>query len=107
MRRALLLPFTFRPWRDLRYLTLGLFSGVVAFGLLLIGPLAGTVLLITPFGVPMLLLGLWLCRWWSNVERRRAALAGLWVPPAIEEVKNASRWNRAVPAFERVSKWAG
>ena len=31
----------------------------------------------------------------------RAALAGLWVPPAIEEVKNASRWNRAVPAFER------
>jgi hypothetical protein len=43
----------------------------------------------------------------SDVDRAiRAAFEALWVPPPVEEVKNASRWNRAAPAFERVSKRA-
>jgi signal transduction histidine kinase len=105
MRRALLLPFTFRPWRDLRYLTLGLFSGIVAFGLLIIGPLAGTVLIITPLGVPMLLLGLWLCRWWSNVERRRAALAGLWVPVSRRRWNEGGILRRTLAAVRDPMTW--
>jgi hypothetical protein len=44
----------------------------------------------------------------GDVDRAiRSALVGLWVPPPVEEVKNSSRWNRATPQFERVSKRAG
>ena len=43
----------------------------------------------------------------GDVDRAiRQALVGLWVPPATEEVKASSRWDRAAPAFERVSKRA-
>jgi hypothetical protein len=43
----------------------------------------------------------------GDVDRAiRAAFVGLWTPPPVEEVKNASRWNRSMPAFERVSKRA-
>jgi hypothetical protein len=43
----------------------------------------------------------------GDVDRAiRAALVGLWVPPPVEEVKNASRWNRSVAGFERISKAA-
>ena len=31
---------------------------------------------------------------------------GLWTPPAIEEFQRPPRWDRATPAFERVSKRA-
>ena len=30
------------------------------------------------------------------------ALIGLWVPPPVEEVKNASRWNRPTLGFDRI-----
>jgi hypothetical protein len=36
----------------------------------------------------------------------RRAFEALWVPPPDEATKNASRWTRATPAFERVSKRA-
>jgi hypothetical protein len=36
----------------------------------------------------------------------RTAWVGLWTPPAIEEIQRPSRWQRAVPAFERMSKGA-
>jgi hypothetical protein len=36
----------------------------------------------------------------------RAALVGLWVPPAFEEARGTSRWDRDRPSFERVSKRA-
>ena len=36
--------------------------------------------------------------------RRPSALVGLWTPPAIEEFQRPPRWDRATPAFERVSK---
>jgi hypothetical protein len=43
----------------------------------------------------------------GDVDRAiRQALVGLWIPPAIEEVKASSRWDRAAPTFERVSKRA-
>jgi hypothetical protein len=43
----------------------------------------------------------------GDVDRAvRQALVGLWVPPATEEVLRPSRWDRAAPAFERVSKGA-
>jgi hypothetical protein len=43
----------------------------------------------------------------GDVDRAvRAALIGLWVPPFDLEVPRPSRWQRAVPAFERVSKQA-
>jgi hypothetical protein len=44
----------------------------------------------------------------GDVDRAiRAAFEALWVPPPVEETKASSRWNRAAPAFERVSKRAG
>jgi hypothetical protein len=43
----------------------------------------------------------------GDVDRAiRAAFEALWVPPPDEATKNSSRWNRAVPAFERISKQA-
>jgi hypothetical protein len=43
----------------------------------------------------------------GDVDRAvRAALVGLWTPPAIEEVLRPPRWARGTPAFERVSKGA-
>ena len=43
----------------------------------------------------------------GDVDRAiRQALVGLWVPPATEEVKASSRWDRAAPTFNRVSKRA-
>lgn len=43
----------------------------------------------------------------GDVDRAiRAALVGLWIPPAIEEVRAASKWDQAMPRFERVSKAA-
>ncbi len=33
-------------------------------------------------------------------------LVGLWTPPTIEEFQRRPRWDRATPAFERVSKRA-
>ena len=43
----------------------------------------------------------------GDVDRAvRQALVGLWVPPAFEEVRGSSRWDRARPEFERVSKRA-
>jgi hypothetical protein len=43
----------------------------------------------------------------GDVDRAvRAALVGLWTPPAIEEVLRPSRWDRGAPRFERVSKGA-
>ena len=44
----------------------------------------------------------------GDVDRAiRQALVGLWIPPAIEEVRGVSRWDQAKPKFERVSKRAG
>jgi hypothetical protein len=41
----------------------------------------------------------------GDVDRAvRQALVGLWTPPAIEEFQRLPRWDRATPAFERVSK---
>ena len=37
----------------------------------------------------------------------RAALVGLWVPPAIEEVRAVPRWDRNTPGFERASRRVG
>ena len=31
---------------------------------------------------------------------------GLWVPPPVEEVKNASRWNRPTLGFDRIKATA-
>jgi hypothetical protein len=43
----------------------------------------------------------------GDVDRAvRAALIGLWTPPATEEVLRPSRWDRGAPRFERVSKGA-
>jgi hypothetical protein len=43
----------------------------------------------------------------GDVDRAiRQALVGLWIPPAIEEVKSSSRWDRSDASFERVSKQA-
>ena len=43
----------------------------------------------------------------GDVERAvRQALVGLWTPPAIEEFQRPPRWDRATPAFERVSQQA-
>src|SRR6516162_6279450 len=43
----------------------------------------------------------------GDVDRAvRQALVGLWTPPAIEEFQRPPRWDRATPAFERVSKRA-
>jgi hypothetical protein len=43
----------------------------------------------------------------GDVDRAiRAALVGLWVPPPVDEVKNASRWHRNDAGFERISKAA-
>ena len=39
----------------------------------------------------------------GDVDRAvRQALIGLWVPPPVEEVKNASRWNRPTLGFDRI-----
>ena len=39
----------------------------------------------------------------GGVDRAvRQALIGLWVPPPVEEVKNASRWNRPTLGFDRI-----
>ena len=43
----------------------------------------------------------------GDVDRAiRQALIGLWIPPATEEVKASSRWDRASPKFEQASKRA-
>ena len=43
----------------------------------------------------------------GDVDRAiRQALIGLWIPPAIEEVRGVTRWDQARPKFERVSKRA-
>jgi hypothetical protein len=43
----------------------------------------------------------------GDVDRAiRQALIGLWIPPATEEVKASSRWDRPKPRFEKVSKQA-
>jgi hypothetical protein len=43
----------------------------------------------------------------GDVDRAvRQALAGLWTPPAIEELRTSSRWDRDTPRFERASKRA-
>jgi hypothetical protein len=43
----------------------------------------------------------------GDVDRAiRQALVGLWIPPAIEEVRAVSRWDSNAPRFERVSKRA-
>ena len=43
----------------------------------------------------------------GDVDRAiRQALIGLWIPPAIEEVRAVSRWDQVNPKFERVSKRA-
>jgi hypothetical protein len=43
----------------------------------------------------------------GDVDRAiRAALVGLWIPPAIEEVRAVSRWDRGDATFDRVSKMA-
>ena len=43
----------------------------------------------------------------GDVDRAvRQALVGLWTPSAIEEFQRPPRWDRATPAFERVSKRA-
>ena len=38
----------------------------------------------------------------GDVDRAVRALIGLWVPPLVEEVKNASRWNRPTLGFDRI-----
>jgi hypothetical protein len=41
----------------------------------------------------------------GDVDRAlRAALVGLWVPPAIEETRVPPRWARATPRFDMASK---
>jgi hypothetical protein len=43
----------------------------------------------------------------GDVDRAvRQALVGLWEPPAIEELRVLSRWDRATRAFERASRRA-
>jgi hypothetical protein len=43
----------------------------------------------------------------GDVDRAvRAAFESLWTPPPVEEVRNASRWNRSTLGFDRVSKRA-
>jgi hypothetical protein len=43
----------------------------------------------------------------GDVDRAiRAALVGLWIPPATEEVRAVTRWHRSDASFERVSKQA-
>jgi hypothetical protein len=43
----------------------------------------------------------------GDVDRAiRAALVGLWVPPADAEQRAVPRWNRSAPKFEQVSKQA-
>lgn len=43
----------------------------------------------------------------GDVDRAiRAAIAGLWVPPPMPELRTPPRWHRATPGFERVSKRA-
>jgi hypothetical protein len=43
----------------------------------------------------------------GDVDRAiRQGLIGLWIPPATEEVKSSSRWDRTAPRFERISKRA-
>lgn len=43
----------------------------------------------------------------GDVDRAiRAALVGLWVPPADAEQRAVPRWNCNAPKFERVSKQA-
>jgi hypothetical protein len=43
----------------------------------------------------------------GDIDRAlRAALFGLWTPPAITELR-PSRWDRAAPAFDRTPKRAG
>jgi hypothetical protein len=36
----------------------------------------------------------------------REGILGLWIPPAIEEVRGVTRWDQAKPKFDRVSKMA-
>ena len=39
-------------------------------------------------------------------SRHPAGAVGLWIPPAIEEVRGTSRWDRSAASFEKVSKAA-
>jgi hypothetical protein len=43
----------------------------------------------------------------GDVDRAiRQALVGLWVPPAVAEVRTPARWSRNTPRFERASRRA-
>jgi hypothetical protein len=43
----------------------------------------------------------------GDVDRAiRQALVGLWIPPATEEARAVSRWDRSDAGFDRVSRMA-
>jgi hypothetical protein len=43
----------------------------------------------------------------GDVDRAiRQALVGLWVPPAVAEVRTPARWSRNTPRFEQASRRA-
>jgi signal transduction histidine kinase len=70
--RILLRPVRLETWRELAYLALGLPLSMIAFGLELAVLIAGGVLLITLLGVPILLAGAYMNRFFADLERRRA-----------------------------------
>jgi hypothetical protein len=66
--RILLRPVRLETWRELAYLALGLPLSMIAFGLELAVLIAGGVLLITLLGVPILLAGAYMNRFFADLE---------------------------------------
>ena len=71
------LPLTAQPWKDLAYISLGLFSGIFALTWFFVGPVLSIMLIITLIGIPKLYGDMWITRWWADGERLRGALAGI------------------------------
>ena len=67
-------PFATSTWRDTGYLVLGAATGAIAFSVLLVTVIGGSLLALTILGLPVLLLCFWLVRATAGLDRRRAAL---------------------------------
>jgi hypothetical protein len=89
-------PVRAETWRELAYVVLGLPLSVLVFGLELAVVVSGSVLLITLIGVPILLAGAYMNRFFADVERRRAGfLLRARIEAGYRDASGVGFWRRA------------
>ena len=98
-----------RPLRnaglDAAYLIVGLPLGIVTFTVAVTGLSLAAGLAITLLGIPILLATLVVCRWFAEVERRRAAVLLGEPIPAPERPLNGNLWERTKTVVKDAASW--